>query len=210
MSQALCILVAIVGQIFVFVVGAPEGGCSSEGLEPLKPSDVEEMTKCEHGHRHDTDGNTFDEHGKLLHGGAGGAKTESNSDARNTKDAKEMEKCKHGNYHDKDGTVYDETGKKIHGPGGSHEQGVKTGHGQGEGADEEGADSWDSYESYQTMFNLLGASAPKLVTAVDLSAHKSAVDLGGACASLRLFLCCANFDAVPQWTKLPVSCTVCQ
>ena len=128
---------------------------------------TENMEKCQHGNFHDKERAVYDETGKKIHGPGGDA--ENLKSATQTKNTENMEKCKHGNFHDEDGTVYDEAGNKIHGPGGEH-----GGEGEGEETCEE-----DSMDYYQGMHNLLGANSAKLMTAIDLSGHKSAVDLGG-------------------------------
>ena len=129
---------------------------------------TENMEKCQHGNFHDKEGSIYDETGKKIHGSGGD--TENQKRATQTKSTENMEKCKHGNFHDEDGTVYNETGNKIHGPGTEH---------GGEGEGEENYECGDSIDYYQGMHNLLGASSAKLMTAMDLSGHKSAVDLGG-------------------------------
>lgn len=115
------------------------------------------MKKCEHGNYHDSAGNSYNEEGGGHSASAG--QTEKSTEG--------MEKCKHGNFHDKDGTVYDEDGNKVHGPGG-HE---------GEYDEDEGGCCDVDY--YEGMHNLLGSCSAKLMNVMDLSCHKSAVDLGG-------------------------------
>ena len=140
--------------------------CHSGKTEETKVTDS--MEKCQQGNFHDKKGAVYVETGKKIHGPGGD--TENQKSATQTKSTENMEKCKHGNFHDEDGTVYDEAGNKIHGPGGEH---------GGEGEEEENYECGDSIDYYQGMHNLLGASSAKLMTAIDLSGHKSAVDLGG-------------------------------
>lgn len=150
----------------LFVVEGPEEwGDFEDHSSEDKKADVKDMTKCEHEHHHDKKGNVYNEAGTLVHGsGKGGG-----SDAKEKTKVEDMEKCKHGNLHDKDGAVYDASGEKIHGPGG-HEEEEEVPHDH---------EVWVCADSYKAMHNMLAVSAPKILKAIDLAGHKSAVDLGG-------------------------------
>ena len=179
-----------------YVLG-PEGyGHHGEFEEPV---DVTTMKKCEHGNCHDNAKSSYNEEGKLVHGGHDG-------DAK--KSTEGMEKCQHGNFHDKDGTVYEKSGNKIHGPGGHQE----------ENEEEWEGDCGDSIDYYEGMHNLLGVCSAQLMTAIDLSCHKSAVDLGGMLSTnifinmflslnlfqLRMYLLCLLSLMFCRWIGRPL------